>query len=62
MTSEISFIILIVVAIFVSTSLFIKSFDLVEERPNYFIALAAMCYYFTLAGFIIIGIYSFVND
>ncbi len=62
MTSEILIISLLVLAILACTSLFIRSFDLIEERPNYFIALAAMCYYFMLAGFIIIGIYSFVND
>jgi hypothetical protein len=62
MTSEILIISLLVLAILVCTSVFIRSFDLIEEKPNYFIALAAVCYYFILAGFIIIGIYSFVND
>jgi len=62
MKSEISIVIFIVVAILVSTSLFIKSFDLVEERPKYFVALVVTLYYFMLAGFILFGIYCFIND
>jgi hypothetical protein len=62
MTSEITIIVLLMLAILASTFMFIKSFDLAEERPNYFIALASICYYFLLASFVLFGIYCSIND